>query len=89
MIFRCWLVISALLLVAGIADAQPKDFLNKSDGWFADNSHFTGVCEIFPESEDFEFWKWLISQNEWRRGRKSSADIESLKWQYTKVTHHQ
>ncbi len=35
MIFRCGLVISALLLVAQIADARPKDFLKKSDAWFA------------------------------------------------------
>lgn len=54
--------------------------------WFESDSHSTGVCEISPGNGDYEFWKWLISDDELRRGRKSKADLESLKSQYLRRT---
>ncbi|MBN2295384.1 MAG: hypothetical protein JXM70_23335, partial [Pirellulales bacterium] len=50
--------------------------------WFDSESHSTGVCDISPENGEYGFWKWLISDNELRRGRKSKTDVELLKSQY-------
>ena len=52
--------------------------------WFDSESHSSGACNIPPKNADYEFWKWLISDGELRRGRKSKAEIESLKSQYQK-----
>ena len=54
--------------------------------WFDSESHSTGICDIPPENADYGFWKWLISHDELRRGRKSKAEVESLKSQYAKRT---
>lgn len=50
--------------------------------WFDTESHSTGRCEIPLQHADYEFWMWLITDNERRRGRKTTGDVQSLKLQY-------
>lgn len=52
--------------------------------WCDTESHSTGRCEIPMQHTEYKFWMWLIRNNELRRGRKTPANIESLKLQYTK-----
>ena len=52
--------------------------------WLESNSHSTGIVRVSPENADYQFWVWLTSHNELRRGRKSTADVASLKSQYAK-----
>ena len=54
--------------------------------WFDSESHSIGHCDIPPEHADYGFWKWLISNSELRRGRKSKAEVELLKSQYARRT---
>lgn len=52
--------------------------------WIDSESHSTRLYEIPTDNPDYAFWKWLISNAELRCGRKTRADVESLKSQYAK-----
>lgn len=54
--------------------------------WLESDAHSTGVFDIPPEDGEYGFWKWLIADHELRRGRKSQANVESLKAQYARRT---
>jgi hypothetical protein len=53
--------------------------------WIESTSHSTGICDIPREHPEYDFWKWLISDEVHCKGRKEKAEIEALKAKYARM----